>query len=97
MGFRDMVRSWISGIGWRLFLWGVQKTEEEYWQEIQRQETECGKRDLSWANLSGANLSRADLRGACLGDADLRGADLCGADLSGVRADDSTIWPYEYE
>lgn len=36
--FENRVKKWVSGIGWVLFLWGLGKTAEEYWREIQLQE-----------------------------------------------------------
>lgn len=35
---KEKIKGWISGVGWRMFLWGIEKTAEEYWKEIQRQE-----------------------------------------------------------
>ena len=64
-----------------------------------KDEEECGRANLSYADLRGADLRGAvlrdadlrgavlrgaDLIGADLRDADLRGADLSGADLSGA-------------
>lgn len=31
-------KSFIASIGWKLFIWGEGKTEEEYWDEIYEQE-----------------------------------------------------------
>jgi hypothetical protein len=36
----DKFKNWVAGIGWALFLWGSQMTQEEYWQRIARQERE---------------------------------------------------------
>lgn len=32
------IRQFIAGIGFRLFLWGNETTEEDYWEEIYQQE-----------------------------------------------------------
>lgn len=32
------VKQWIASIGFRLFIWGNETTEEEYWEEIYQQE-----------------------------------------------------------
>ena len=28
------LRSWIGFIGWRMFIWGADTTEEKYWDDI---------------------------------------------------------------
>jgi hypothetical protein len=28
------LRLWIGSIGWRMFIWGVDTTEEKYWDDI---------------------------------------------------------------
>ena len=28
------LRLWIGSIGWRMFIWGVDTTEEKYWNDI---------------------------------------------------------------
>lgn len=35
---KQRIKQWIAGIGFRLFLWVNEKTEEEYWEEIYQQE-----------------------------------------------------------
>ncbi len=32
------IRMFISNIGWKLFIWGNDFTEEEYWEQIYEQE-----------------------------------------------------------
>lgn len=32
------IKIFIAGIGWRLFIWGNDTTEEKYWKEIYEQE-----------------------------------------------------------
>lgn len=32
------IKMWIAGIGFRLFIWGNETTEEDYWEEIYQQE-----------------------------------------------------------
>jgi len=32
------IKQWIAGIGFRLFIWGNETTEEQYWEEIYQQE-----------------------------------------------------------
>jgi hypothetical protein len=32
------IKQWIAGIGWRLFIWGNETTEGQYWEEIYEQE-----------------------------------------------------------
>jgi len=32
------IKQWIAGIGFSLFLWGNNTTEEDYWEEIYQQE-----------------------------------------------------------
>jgi hypothetical protein len=34
----DKFKDFISFIGWKMFLWGNDTTEEEYWEEIYQQE-----------------------------------------------------------
>lgn len=31
-------KNFVSSIGWRLFIWGLNITEEEYWEQIYEQE-----------------------------------------------------------
>lgn len=31
-------KSWLGGIGFRLFLWGNEMTAEEYWEQVYQQE-----------------------------------------------------------
>lgn len=33
-----LMRQWIASIGWKLFIWGNNTTQEEYWKQIQEQE-----------------------------------------------------------
>ena len=33
-----LIKQWIAGIGFRLFIWGNETTEEQYWEEIYQQE-----------------------------------------------------------
>lgn len=40
--FVDAVRSFIVGIAWHVFLWGIKRTEEKYWEEIYQQEIAGG-------------------------------------------------------
>lgn len=42
----NKIRRWVSAIGWILFLWGIGKTAEEYWKEIQLQENAFGPLDF---------------------------------------------------
>lgn len=53
--------------------------------------------DLRRCDLRDAELRGADLRGACLYGADLRGAELDGAALDGAEADESTLWPTDFD
>ena len=32
------IRMFVASIGWKLFIWGNQFTEEEYWSQIYEQE-----------------------------------------------------------
>lgn len=32
------LKNWIASIGWKLFIWGNNTTEEEYWESIYEQE-----------------------------------------------------------
>lgn len=32
------IKQWIAGIGFRLFIWGNETTEENYWLDIYEQE-----------------------------------------------------------
>lgn len=34
----ERIREWIGGIGWRLFLWGMNLTADSYWKQIYEQE-----------------------------------------------------------
>ncbi len=34
----EKFKSWIAGIGFKIFLWGNESTEEQYWEEIYQQE-----------------------------------------------------------
>ena len=36
-------KNWIASIGFKLFLWGTDTTEEWYWEEIYQQEKEWRK------------------------------------------------------
>lgn len=36
--FLQIIKQWIASIGFRLFLWGNDTTEEKYWREIYEQE-----------------------------------------------------------
>lgn len=31
-------KSWIAGVGFRVFIWGNETTEEEYWEQVYEQE-----------------------------------------------------------
>ena len=31
-------KQWIAGIGWKLFIWGNEYSQEEYWESIYQQE-----------------------------------------------------------
>ena len=45
------IKMFIAGIGWKLFIWGNNLTEEEYWHSIYLQES-----SLQWKNQeSGIN------------------------------------------
>lgn len=35
---KQLVKQFIAGVGFRLFIWGSETTEERYWKEIQHQE-----------------------------------------------------------
>lgn len=37
-GIWSRFKSLICSIGWKLFMWGNETTEEEYWEEIYQQE-----------------------------------------------------------
>lgn len=38
----ERIREWIGGIGWRVFLWGSKRTEEEYYATLRESfENEC--------------------------------------------------------
>jgi hypothetical protein len=41
--FAEKLRRWVGAVGWELFLWSVSLTEEEYFDEIYRQE--CARRE----------------------------------------------------
>ena len=34
----ERIKQWVAGIGFRLFIWGNDTTEEQYWEEIYQQE-----------------------------------------------------------
>jgi hypothetical protein len=34
----DLIKSWATALAWEVFLWGIGKTDEEYWEEITAQE-----------------------------------------------------------
>lgn len=34
----DNIRDFITMIAWRVFLWGIRMTEEQYWKQIARDE-----------------------------------------------------------
>jgi len=34
----ESIKSWLADIGWKLFIWGNDFTQEEYWERIFRQE-----------------------------------------------------------
>jgi hypothetical protein len=34
----DRFKNWVSSIGWRMFIWGLGKSENEYWNDIYEQE-----------------------------------------------------------
>jgi len=38
LGLKEKLKQWLASIGFRLFLWGNNKEEEEYWEEIYQQE-----------------------------------------------------------
>lgn len=49
--FENRIKRWISGIGWILFLWGIGKTAEKYWKEIQLQENSFDPLDIKQKEL----------------------------------------------
>ncbi len=34
----EKVKGWISSAGWAVFLWGLEKTDQQYWDDIYWQE-----------------------------------------------------------
>lgn len=41
----EKLKSWISSLGWNMFIWGLDITQEEYWERIYQQEKEFKKRN----------------------------------------------------
>ena len=39
LSFKQLVKSFISNIGWRLFLWGSDLTEEQYINQLYEEES----------------------------------------------------------
>ena len=37
-GIITVIKQWIAGIGFKLFIWGNDTTQEEYWEDIYQQE-----------------------------------------------------------
>jgi hypothetical protein len=37
-GWWRWIKAKVSGLGWRLFMWGYDGLEEDYWREIYEQE-----------------------------------------------------------
>ena len=54
----ERIKQWIAVIGWNLFIWGNNITEEEYWQRIYEQEKAYleGARAESSDENSGLNI-----------------------------------------
>jgi hypothetical protein len=40
----DRLKSKVSSIGWKLFIWGLEITQEEYWERIYQQEKQFKKK-----------------------------------------------------
>ena len=40
----ERLKRFLGSIGWKLFIWGNNFTQEEYWERIYRQEKEYKKR-----------------------------------------------------
>ena len=38
VGLIDRLKQFIASIGWKLFIWGNNYTQEEYWESIYQQE-----------------------------------------------------------
>lgn len=34
MSLKDRLKQWVAGKAWRLFIWGNNTTDEEYWNEV---------------------------------------------------------------
>lgn len=34
----ETIKDWISSIGWKMFIWGINMTEDEYFNSIFKQE-----------------------------------------------------------
>lgn len=42
----EQFRLWVGGLGWRLFIWGMNTSEEEYWDSIYEQEKRHREKEL---------------------------------------------------
>ena len=42
----EQFRLWVGGLGWRLFIWGMNTSEEEYWDSIYEQEKKHREKEL---------------------------------------------------
>jgi len=42
--YLDRLKTKISSIGWKLFIWGLGITQEEYWERIYQQEVQFKKK-----------------------------------------------------
>ena len=38
LSFVDEIKQYLSGIGWKMFIWGLGISQEEYWSRIYEQE-----------------------------------------------------------
>lgn len=49
LGFRflETLKSWVVFFAWPIFLWGIGKTDEQYWREIAEQEATYNGAEMS--------------------------------------------------
>lgn len=40
LSWLKQIKLWLAKLGFRLFIWGNETTEEDYWEEIYQQEKE---------------------------------------------------------
>ena len=40
----DILKSKVSSLGWKMFIWGLGITQEEYWERIYQQEKQFKKK-----------------------------------------------------